>query len=680
MQKDWSSYIIIVYAKKIYGVRVLKLFNSKLLKMGFLLTFMSVFLFSSLGYTENKSKRVLVIAGDENYPPYEFVDSGDKSFRGINNDVMLAISIETGVEIKLVPMEWEDAKTALLNGEVDAIQGMTKSESRENLYSFSKPYIKNSQVIFVRADTNYINDIKDLQFNSIAVQKGDVNSEQEIKGAIIKTYSNQVDAISALLNEEAEAFLGNKMTGLYTLQKMKRLDKVKIVGVPLQTSDYCAAVRKGDVETLKILNEGIEALEKNGTLDKINKKWFGEFLETGEKWRSLVFWIGGIALALGVLLLFIGWINRKLKIEVERRTEEIIEMNEELKIQDLQKWHIINAITNGIVVFNRAGQISLFNHSASEIADTKLKKELHWSEIPICKSIGLDFFEKAFEEKNEYRSTIGFLKSNGSTVFIDYCITAVSYQIDLNDEVILLLHDYTQEKIFYDVLNQNEKLSTIGRMSASIAHELRNPLSSIKQYVDLMPSKLEDARFMNQVLKVIPSELNRLNDIISNFLDYTKFTETKKEWAPLKELIDDLTSLMKVEMVNKRIRLIMDIEPIKIYTDPKHLKQVLINLLINAINAIEESEREGAIKIVVVDRGNVVVLQVIDNGVGIDPSMLSEVFKPYYTTKESGYGIGLSICKQLIEENGGSIQITSELGTGTTVSLIFPMPNIKETC
>ena len=215
MQKDWSSYIIIVYAKKIYGVRVLKLFNSKLLKMGFLLTFMSVFLFSSLGYTENKSKRVLVIAGDENYPPSEFVDSGDKSFRGINNDVMLAISIETGVEIKLVPMEWEDAKTALLNGEVDAIQGMTKSESRENLYSFSKPYIKNSQVIFVRADTNYINDIKDLQFNSIAVQKGDVNSEQEIKGAIIKTYSNQVDAISALLNTESYSCI-LRITGTVT--------------------------------------------------------------------------------------------------------------------------------------------------------------------------------------------------------------------------------------------------------------------------------------------------------------------------------------------------------------------------------------------------------------------------------------------------------------------------------
>ncbi len=236
---------------------------------------------------------VLRIAGDNNYPPYEFVDE-DGNYRGFNVDMMRAIAIELGIDIELIPMSWQEAMEALeKGGEVDAVQGMTKSSMREEKFDFSSPLVTNSQAIFVLKDINYICDLKDLAGKKVSFQRADVSYElaQDIKGIKPIIMTNQEEAIDLLLQGEVDAFVGNRLTGIYYLQREENFDKVKIVGgEPMHITEYCTSVQKGDKEVLNKINLGLNRIKKNGTYDKIYQKWFGEtFVDKSRHFRNLLY-------------------------------------------------------------------------------------------------------------------------------------------------------------------------------------------------------------------------------------------------------------------------------------------------------------------------------------------------------------------------------------------------------
>jgi diguanylate cyclase (GGDEF)-like protein len=276
--------------------------------------------------------KVLRVAGDNNHPPYEFIDEKG-NYKGFNVDIMRAIAIEEGIEIEIIPMAWNQAVYALEAGKVDAIQGMSKTPTRANKFLFSIPTVKNSQAIFVLKDTNYISGIEDLTGVKVAFQKGDINEEilNDISRVILRPKDNQKDGIEALLNGEVEAFLGNRQTGLYYLQKMKKADMVKIVGEPMGEVEYGPVTTKDKQEVADILNRGIKEIKRNGTYDKIYQKWFGEEYY-GKKDLFKVYKKQIVVIVFVILLVFFilsGW-NKQLATEVEKRTSELEEANKNL--------------------------------------------------------------------------------------------------------------------------------------------------------------------------------------------------------------------------------------------------------------------------------------------------------------------------------------------------------------
>lgn len=619
-----------------------------------------------------ESKQKLRIAGDINYPPFEFMSEGDtNTYRGLNVDVMRAVSIETGIEVELIPLTWDEAKKALLEGRIDAIQGMIRTDSREVLYDFSEAYHMSAQVIFVKTEINDVSGIEDLKGRTVALQKGDVNDElmSSFKGVKLNFYEDQESALSAMLSGKADAVLGNRATGIYHLQRMKQSEAVKIVGETLSVNEYAVAVRNGDKETLAIINSGLKAVREKGTLKKINDKWFGETIEDQARWKPLLILAliisGCLALMLGLIFL----INKRLQKEVELRTKELTQSNEVIELKDAQKSHILNSISNSIVVFDNHGKVALFNQVSRDIIDKNIDFGIHWSELEICRTLGLELFENALSTKNSFQGNASFVNESRGMIYIQYVLTPVVYQNDVENELIFMVNDNTQEKIFHDALHQNDKLSTLGKMSASIAHELRNPLNAIKQYIDLMPLRLENPSFMQQAMRVMPSELSRLNDIIDGLLDYSKFTQSKQEQISVKVLVDDLAMLMKVDFLHRRVKFFAEIEQHELFADPKQLKQILINLVVNALDAV--ADEGGVIQVKSYQLDGFIYLEVSDNGSGISKQNLERIFEPYYTTKATGYGMGLAISKQLVEENGGCIWIESQLGQGTTVKLKF---------
>jgi diguanylate cyclase (GGDEF)-like protein len=276
--------------------------------------------------------KVLRVAGDNNHPPYEFVDEKG-NYKGFNIDIMRAIAIEEGIEIEIIPMPWNQAMYSLGAEKVDAIQGMSKTPTRESKFLFTVPVVKNSQAIFVLKNTNYISGIEDLNGIKVAFQKSDINEEllNEISEVILRPKDNQKDGMEALLNGEVEAFLGNRQTGLYYLQKMKKADMVKIVGEPMGEVEYGPVTTKDKQEVADILNRGIKEIKRNGTYDKIYQKWFGEEYY-GKKDLFKVYKKQIVVIVFVILLVFFilsGW-NKQLATEVEKRTSELEEANKNL--------------------------------------------------------------------------------------------------------------------------------------------------------------------------------------------------------------------------------------------------------------------------------------------------------------------------------------------------------------
>lgn len=283
--------------------------------------------------TSPSTVKIIKVAGDKSFPPYEFLEENG-IYRGFNVDIMNAIAVETGVHIEIIPMEWQEALDALANGEVDAIQGMTKSKSREVIYKFSEEIVINSQVIFVLKDTETISELKDLQGHTVAVQKGDVTWEilDNIPNINIVFTENQAQAMKLLLDNAVDSFVGNRLVGLYNLQKNKISDKVKIVGEPLNVNEYCNAVLEGNSELIEVFNNGIEEIKENGVYEKIYFKWFGEsFNNSGKPYKEFIIIFLVTVTLLVLMIIAYALINNGLKKAIDERTSEIAATNEKLE-------------------------------------------------------------------------------------------------------------------------------------------------------------------------------------------------------------------------------------------------------------------------------------------------------------------------------------------------------------
>ena len=291
---------------------------------------------------EGEVKLKIRIAGDSNFPPYEFLDEKGE-YKGFNIDIMNAIEEAMDVEIELIPMRWSDAVSALETGQIDAIQGMSKIPSREGKYKFTQATVINSSGIFIRKDKYYIEDIKDLSGARIAYQIGDINEEKikDIPYAIMVPRYNQIEGIQALLDDEADAFIGNKAVVIYRLNKMKKANKIKLVGEPLGETAYGPVTLPENDEVYAILSEGLSLIKHNGVYEKIYTKWFGNQLS--HSYFTIRNYLKEILIVVGIIILiilgFAIW-NKRLKIEVAKRTEELERANEDLKAQQKRIYNL----------------------------------------------------------------------------------------------------------------------------------------------------------------------------------------------------------------------------------------------------------------------------------------------------------------------------------------------------
>jgi signal transduction histidine kinase len=221
-----------------------------------------------------------------------------------------------------------------------------------------------------------------------------------------------------------------------------------------------------------------------------------------------------------------------------------------------------------------------------------------------------------------------------------------------------------------EAMIRRENLATMGRMVANIAHDIRNPLSIIKTSAQRLQRKYDTN---DEVFTYISEEVDELNRILTGYLDFAG-SHTDATFAPqsAERIVRRCLLVVEPEMQAHGIELShrMPDGDLTLYADEKRVQQAVMNVLINAVQAVGDG---GSIDVVLKKRRQYGVIEVEDNGCGMDEKVIKEVTKPFYTSRADGSGLGLSIVKTIVDEHGGSLVIDSTPGKGTTIELLFPL-------
>ncbi|SCZ80250.1 transporter substrate-binding domain-containing protein [Acidaminobacter hydrogenoformans] len=625
--------------------------------------------FWTFGEEVDLTKETIVVGGDYYFPPFEYEDDNGV-YKGFNIDIMRAIAIEKGLDLEIVPMPWYNALFALETGKIRAIQGMKFSESRSLRYDFSEPYLTSSLAIFVKSDNNYIVDLEDLKGAKVSVQKDDFAYDylMSVGGIELLESETHEQAIDKLLSEEAVAYIGNRLTGLYTIQRSNYRDQIKITGVELLPSDYGIAVAKGDEVLLNIFNEGLSTIKRNGTYDKIYSKWFGEPIGLPESYVRNIIYFGLtiVAILTLVVILFYHW-NNLLKKEVAKQTQNLVR-------ESYYKEQTLNSIFSGLVTFNLEGKILSMNEKMVSFlgADYKNAMGCHYKETPLDRL----FYDRDFDHvltSGRYRKEVEkhYIR-DGEKRILEYNMYPLVMEGNQIIGITLTMSDITEKKYLRKKLAMRAKLESLGLLVTEIAHEIRNPLTAIKTYVEILPENFEDKRFRDKIVEDLPQEINKLNRFVTELLDYARPKESQKELISVSQPIQEIFSLFSKQLEEKGIEVTLDCsENLLLYVDRQQFKQVMMNFLINAVQAVSDKKSNRKIEIAAAEIQNKVQITIEDNGHGIAKEHLERIFDPFFTTKQGGTGLGLSISYQLITENGGDVEIKSVLGEGTRVEMHF---------
>jgi signal transduction histidine kinase len=221
-------------------------------------------------------------------------------------------------------------------------------------------------------------------------------------------------------------------------------------------------------------------------------------------------------------------------------------------------------------------------------------------------------------------------------------------------------------------LRERERLATVGAMAAGLAHEIRNPLGAIKGAAEY----LDPGRFLEgdeaEFLQVIIDETNRLNSVVSQFLDYARPFRAQFQETDINEVVRKTAKLIQAEHGENRVTIVLDESVPPIRADGEQMKQVVLNLALNGLDASAVKQRPVVITTRYVPERSCVELRVKDEGRGIPPEDLDRIFIPFFTTKQQGTGLGLAVCQRIVHNHGGTIYPESKLGEWTEFVVVLP--------
>lgn len=341
------------------------------------------------------------------------------------------------------------------------------------------------------------------------------------------------------------------------------------------------------------------------------------------------------------------------------------------------KDQVVTSLPVGLIATDKDGKIAFFNSAAERITGLDLAQARGKDPDFILPShfCGLKESLDRGESISEKEMECEFTENKIVPV-------SISASEIVNEEgsfvgQVLIIRDLGEVRRLQNEIRRKEKLAAIGGLAAGVAHEIRNPLSSIKGIASYYKDKFEDGSEDKEMAGVMIEEVDRLSRVISELLEFARPTKLNLKPSNLNELLKHSARLIEQEATAKNVQVQMDLNPdsVRADVDPDRLTQCFLNLYLNALQVMENG---GQLTIRSSTRGDgSVVIDIKDNGAGISPDDLGKIFDPYYTTKPKGTGLGLPIVHKIIEAHQGQVKVRSTVGQGTVFSIILPLKTVK---
>ncbi|HEY4390387.1 MAG TPA: ATP-binding protein [Paenibacillus sp.] len=340
--------------------------------------------------------------------------------------------------------------------------------------------------------------------------------------------------------------------------------------------------------------------------------------------------------------------------------------------------NVLQHLDSGIMLFDSEGVLTFINVQMAKLLETPRHALIGCNLMQILLHPHLNQFKKR-KILRIYRETIFYRRKNHEVVdeYGRHWLITVKYGDQMDGDFLLSVKDVSEFKQIEQTAYQNDKLAMLGKISAAIAHEIRNPLTTIRGFIQLLRPHLVQLG-KDEYARIILAEIDRANDIIFEFLNSSKPTAPQMVVVSVYSLLKEVVLLTESEghMKGCEINLLLreDVN-MNVSIDVKQIKQVLLNIIKNALDAIEEvnSDRSGVINITAKPEGKYVNISIQDNGNGIDKTLLAHLFDPFFTTKEKGTGLGLSVSYRIVRNHKGTISVDSIKGAGTIFEIWLPM-------
>jgi len=236
-----------------------------------------------------------------------------------------------------------------------------------------------------------------------------------------------------------------------------------------------------------------------------------------------------------------------------------------------------------------------------------------------------------------------------------------------------LMKQYKELRETKDQLVQSEKLAALGTMAAGIAHEIRNPLTSLQLFVQMMAERFDDHEFRAKFTQIVPPEVERLNRIVNDLVSFAKPSKLIREPTQITEILDKTIRLSEISFKKLNVKVVKEFSEVpKVLVDSQQIMQIFLNLIMNGAQAMANGGTL-TVKTYYDDIYKKVCIDVKDTGYGISEDNLKKLFSPFFTTKEGGTGLGLAITRRIVEEHKGEIKVKSKVGEGTTFTVELPI-------
>ena len=368
------------------------------------------------------------------------------------------------------------------------------------------------------------------------------------------------------------------------------------------------------------------------------------------------------------------------------------------EVSKLERYNarILEAMTNGLVTLNTEGRIVRWNDMAARITGHLVGGvEGHLCQELFCGSpsfvrILLDGVQK---QSVCWDRSVSFVRPDGREVPLEINTSLLEDETGQTTGLLGIFRDLSLVHELEQRLRRADRLAAVGRMAATVAHEIKNPLVALKTFVDMVPRRAKDPVFIARFRDIVPKEVDRVNAIMEDLLDLSRPPRLSPRLLHIDEIITRCLALYEHQAAERSITLLQELAPNlpQVRADPEYLSRALGNLTINAIQAMSAGGtlivRSGfkaawpsapTTKAVQGDPAaanatpSFVSIAVTDTGTGMTPEQLDSLFTPFFTTKEKGTGLGLALTHKIIEEHQGYLHVESQLGVGSTFTILLP--------